>query len=1290
LSKKRIRNVNTAAFLKTINDLKVKCQKTNKVDTIMNSRKPSVYQPVKNKQQQVRIMKALINLKSNIKSLWRLCFLLPVLFISSCIQPTIFNVQFPESGATYIGNELVDFVITYSKTVPRADVYLNGVSISDEFVYGANSASASVTNLKKYVKQGVNTLTIDPLAFGPSVKFVVDNAGPVIIITKGVTTGNSSFVEIEGELRDVSGISSLVLQLDKVTSINQTTGIVTRAQIGSDIVIPVDAAGKFKRTGIDISDGVSIYSFEAIDIHGQKTIKEFLADSNENPVMAISNAMRIAIGDSFVESLRPIIAAQLYTTLQNAPIDIRNVCWNDPNIDSSVSQNPNGGFCASGSTGLTPVSANTTQDGGTFNSGLNPVYASILGIPMTINVKRINMQPNVSTVLLNKFKVQANNYLDIDMIITEMLVSLRIDLRILFFNITVDPMTMTIGKIVVDTGAIATALNKKVNVQLADSNFDLQDISVSQTSIGGINIGGLVDILMPLIEGIIGGLLPGILNPILNDNLEKIVIGACMYPKDNVTNVPCNDPSSSAKFNWSVNVETLKTDNLFGAGSPYDMIVGLETQFNLLDADLFARPALGAVYIEDPIDIGLIYNSLGETGTNLTVAISSNAMNQAFSALYASGYTHLTFANGVVSYGANPALPAGVDGDVRIRLYPESPPFFTLNPVDGGIGGAAAARVGYESAVLYLDNNEDGIWKTQLQLGVDFSIAASIGQVDNAVRLGVAGSPTFNLNTMVNNTGLPVTQGMLQTMLDAVTQYFLPEITDQFIVIDLAQLADDAFNGTQVLYQTDSDTRTQTLTNGGCPLATNTAGGDGRLDYVCEVVNFVVNTNTLTSAGNKGTNLLFQMEARDPDIPAASAIPRFDLDGDGVLDFQDNCAAPILMQVAAIKIEGGLTSANIDINGLPINNFENRIKAHINRWVAQTQGINPSVGGNTPGDYLATPTPIAGAGQPVSPTVTDIAWWNVMRKGDTAVNSLGAYPWITMLYSNKNQRNIDGDRIGDLCEDDTDRDGIYLGNGSPEDSCPTVNDPSNNPGACTIDSADFVMFKNQNTLTCMTHAGFMGEDDPGGIQNFTPGSSTAGRQLQWAACNVDDLNQRFYVALSPSDSDPGLKRPTVNCGTGCEQQPRIIYIYTNENKQTERGFYDPALPAPANAHYIATTIANVSANINSCASSYWANDGAIVTTMCGYDQSYREWILTLATPGVANDYPFLIESLRAITAYPGQRGCLSQNGTANVQMQVDGAGGTCYPSDANARRNSSFQVLLGTQQVKWSGAFSVD
>lgn len=1213
---------------------------------------------------------------SNKITMLKALLMLPLLLLTACMDDMFkspFAIEFPLNNGVYIDDQLLDFVVTYDRTVSSADIFLNGRPIKDSFVYGPNSATASVTKIRKFLKEGKNTLSVDPMAFGPSVQFMVDTAGPEIIVTYGKVTGGS--VDIRGELRDATSSSSLELRLVQVTGIDPDTGRVTRST-GPAIPLAINSDNTFSGV-VDISGGVTIYNFRATDIHGHVSTKEYLADSDEISAMSISNAMRIAIGDSFVESLRPVIASSLYSSLQQAPIDIRHQCWNDPNKDGPRSQNPNGGFCAAGSTGLTPISANTTQDGSTFNPGLNPVSVDIGLGAMPTTIRRVFMDAG-STALLNRFKIEANDRLDIELVITEMTVALTIDGGWLLGNID---MTMTIGRIVADTGADVVAENKKVSVELVDSDFVLEDISVSETRIWGMELGGLVNGIIPILEGIIADLLPGIINPILNDNLQKIVIGAKVLSADDL---------DKEYFEYALNVETLKTDNQFGPGNPYDMIVGLETRFNLLEADPMARPTLGPVYVEDPVDVSLIYNGLGETGTNLSVALSSNALNQAFSSLYASGLSHMALVNGNVTYGADPAKPAGSNGQTRIRLYPQSPPYFILRP-EGAVGGTASASLSYESATLYLDKYEGGKWKNQVELGVSFGFAVLIDQIDNVFQITIDGAPVFDIHTMVNNTGWPVSKGMLQSMMDVVTMYFLPELSDVFTKIDLNQLADSSLNGTQVLFQTDRDDLTQTLTAGGCPIQSSSNGDDGNYDYVCHTINLGFNTSVVSSIGEKGTNLFFQMEARDPNIPAAPAIPRLDLDGDGVLDYRDNCAAPMLMLQAAVKAEGGLKTteldgngnpvdptANMDTDGNPVNNFDARLASHINRWVACDLGFTAGVTCGDYAEYYRTGNVVdIGSGTPALPPGGEQTWWNSMRKGDAAISNLGSYPWVTMRYSNASQLNTDGDRTGELCEDDADRDGIYTDNGAPFDTCPAWPDASNNPGSCTIDAGDgetaqFVLFKNKARSdagqdACISHREFTGATDAGiyvdGI--FDQGAATDGRTPAWAACDPSNPAVRFYVEAAPVAHTPRY----VDDVSGDPIPEKVVHIYSNKWKQTEPGFYDSV-----NHHYLAITLANQQAG----SSTYWQWDDIIVTTMEGYEGRWMQWLLSQSQ---YPEYPWLIESFRSYEV-TGRRDCIFEKGIS----RPDADGDSCVTSPAA----SAFQILLGNDMVPWQGRFKAD
>jgi len=1271
---------------------------------------------------------------SKLKASFRVALLLPLLLMSACMDDLFqspFQVTFPHQNGEYIGDQVADFIITYNRPVNTADVFLNGARITNEFNYGPDSATAPINRIRKYLREGDNTLTVDPLAFGPTVRFKADTRGPEIVVKDGTITGTSA--KIKGELRDASGVSSLVLTLAHVVGINQTTGVVQR-QSGAPIPIPVKQDKTFEIDNIDVSQA-DIYSFEAKDIHGFTTKKEYLANNSSTEAMRISNAMRMAVGESLVASLRPFIASGLFSALEKAPIDIRDGCWVDGNKDdTSPSQNPNGtGFCGAG------------QNGSTFNPGLNPIRMNmpIIGNADVI-MHRLYMKAPNSTVLLNDFRIGENDRIYLNMDITDMRVKMTIKAGGLLGDINLD---MDIAKTGVDTGTIVSVVDKVMDVELVDSNFSLSGIDMSEVRVFGVNIAGLAGAFIPLLEGLIADMLPGIINPILKDNLQKVVIGARALDPDDL---------SKEYFDWALNVETIKTDNTLGGA--YEMIVGLETWVNLLTTDShITNKALGSVYVEDPVKSSDVYNARAEGTANITFALSSNALNQMFVALYNSGLSHFSIVDGQMTYGANPLLPVGVKGQNRIRLYPEAPPYFTLRSLDGAVlGGAAAASVGYESAVLYLDRHDGTAWVNQIELGVDLSIEASIDQQENIFKIGLASTPQLNIHRMVNNTAIPVSQGVLQMLVEAITVYFLPTVTDNVLSLDMSKLAEEVLNGTRVYYRYSDNS--ESLTPGAlvqrsnrysfttpCGGATDcvkpsgtacTSGGDcykhvcdtlgtggaqSGYSLVCQTINYEVSTNAVGSIGNKGSNLFFQMQANEVGFVLPPGMPRFDMDNDGVKDFRDNCAVPRAMLDAAVTLEGNLVvGTNIDAEGKPINNFENRLKAHINKWIAYEM-MGTLSGVTHPGNYILDANQtgaVAATGIAKHPSDLDgtsykskgnrnlRAWWDFMRQGDDDIaDALDPdYPWIDMRYSNANQLDSDGDRVGELCEDDDDRDGIYADNGVPYDTCPQIYDESNSAGQCTIDAENsekkpvFVLFKNMYKTeengypTCLSHRRFQGvPTGTGGEADFL--TSQDGRLLEWKQCSASDLAQHFFVEVA-EDVAPR---------TGETAAEKVIHIYTNENKQVKPEFYDQE-----NYHFLASTIANAAPTSND---KYWANDDVIVTAMPGYAaDDWRQWILSLSYDAdnpaevstFAASYPYLIESFRVWEVYgraggtkPGRRDCIfSKKGYLGSTHDLpDADDGSCFADPnisgyINNRKRAAFEVLLGEDMIPWRGRFA--
>lgn len=1283
---------------------------------------------------------------SKVRKVFFILSFLPLFLLTSCIDDldlfkSPFAIVYPHNNAKYIGDNISDFKITYSKPVTTADVFLNGTRINNEFNYGQDSATAPINKIRKYLKEGENVLTVDPLAFGPTIRFVADTSGPEILVKDGRDDpDNPGKFRIRGDVRDASAISELKVSLVTVNGINDITGELSR-EASEPISILVKQDKSWEIGNLDVATA-NIYRFEATDIHGFRTVKEYLANNAQSQSLAVGNAVRLAVGDTLVKSLKPFIASAIYQGLEEKPIDVYNVC---------PSNNPN---CSKFPPGLNPVRLNMDLLGGG-----------------TAILKNLYMSKPKSTVLLNDFTVLEGNKIFIDLDITDMTVDLDINGTALGFLPIDVAIKLKIGRTAVVSDAELSVVNKKMHLKLVNSNIDLENIDTGKVVVWGIDLTFIAGPIVGLLEGLIADMLPDILNPIFEENLQKLVIGGRMYDEEeynaHIENGGNPDQLDGVKayFDWALNIETIITDSVLGGAE--EMIVSLETLANVLPSGVdqqIQNRALGSIYVEDPVRSSDIFNAKAEGTANLTFALSSNALNQAFVAIYNTGLSHFTLFDGKMYYGADKAKPVGVKGKTRIRLYPESPPFFILQSLSGQVGGAAEASVGYESAVLYFDRHNGTGWESEIELHVDLKIAASIDQEDNIVKLGIHGSPTLNINKTVNNTALPITNKLLQTIVDAVLVYFVPTVNENFLRIDMAEVA-EGINGTRVFYRHHSNSTDMSgelvkihnryefnvacdgvnecvpqgeqgcSVTGGCVHVCDTLGNTAYTvkeggSLVCQTINFEMSTNTVSSTGNRGSNLFFQMQANEVGFQPPPGLPRFDLDGDGVMDFRDNCAVPQQMIEAAVSLKGGIL-ANVNPDGTPMPGFEDSIKKRVNAWVAcDLVGENALTSG-TCGSYRQQPYVDPSFDSIKVPTHSSIIndtsyralsnrnivqWWDYMRKGDDGIGNMlheFDYPWIALRYNNPNQLDTDGDRVGELCEDDSDRDGIYTSNGFPADNCPSIYDPTNNPGVCTIDAVDddgtasFVLFKNmrlseeRNEPWCLSHGRFNGvPTNTGGAADFTPGQSDDGRQLTWAKCSASDFAQRFYVTVTDFER------------TGVNEQEKVVYLYTNPSKQSTTGWYDEHF-----YHFLATTVSSAAPNIGehyrpTANDKYWNQDSVIATAMPGYaneaNTNWRQWVLSLSMEFDSNkepvagqeafeNYPYIIESMRIWDVYgrsggvdPGRRDCIYYTGTNTASGVADTNKGSCYPNDTEQRKRAAFDILLGEELESWRGRYSTD
>lgn len=1122
-----------------------------------------------------------------------------LLLIQACDQLSSYSIDYPVNNATYIGTTdapppisdgtttpmQTEFKISYdSPPSTDIDVIFNGHKIGQYFVYGPSSATADINQFKQLIRHGKNTLSVDPLGLGPSVIFNADMHGPDLIITRGEVVDSGANVEIEGQVRDFSEADA-VLEVDLTQLYDyQADGKPTRNFIRT-VNINVNADGTFCACGADkvdingliVSDDPNtvgtneqralLYSFRANDKYGYSSEIEFLADSDTGDALPIESAVRVAVGDTFIESLRPIIASALYESMKKAPFDVRFVPagdfgvanstdgvgneWDDPYKDGSgdcpESAAPNdGNACWS----------NDGNDGLRFGPGLNPLTVDMgMGEWPTLLNRLYLAQGGESiggetagtgTVLLNGLKLKDGNLMDLNLAITEMLADLTIDAGWFLGTINVGAY---IERLVILGDIKVEAIDKDMTVQFQEdsASFTVQGMHFDKLEVWGIPLTGFGNFIAPAIEGAIEDMLPGLLNQIFEDNLEKLIIGGRL-----------TQPESGSEFDMLLNIAQMGTSNILGQGNPYDLIIDLESVANLITPDNYVKSALGPIYYDDPVDPNDVYNSLGDSGTNLTVAVNSNMINQVLASLYSVGVSHFTMYNGQTLYGANPNLPAdkatpnvttATNGDTRVRLWPDMPPRLDFAPLASGQGGGTAS-ITYDSATLYMDKMVDGNWQTDASMNVSFDLGITINENGGVVELGSAGPPTFTINSMQNNSSIQIPQAMLQGLMDAALFIGGDILADRKIRLDMNQIVEGTLSGTEVLFMSDQDDYTiDENVAGACisfdeqgnvetPLRNGvTAGSDGDYDLICEVVNFVASTNTLGVTGVQGRNLFFQMEARDPAIPPAPALPRFDLDDDDIVDYKDNCA--VGAGDLAEAIQNVLDDPNNGFNGTLADNIMNKGDTYPSGhpdagqpvreedWGKPVPGFENAIREEANDLYAVR----KGTGTGATPATEDFDHYNNMRTGDADITlaNAGSYPWLTMLFNNPSQINQDNDRLGDLCENDDDRDGIWASydNGmAADDNCPYKYNPSQedtqNPvgvgDACNVRTT-FVLLRSLESAVegagvprCLTRRGLTGSNWVSDtLKNMDP-------------CDPDDLNQRWYMkAVNPNDLLGGVQ-----------------------------------------------------------------------------------------------------------------------------------------------------------------------
>lgn len=264
----------------------------------------------------------------------RLLSTLVVLFsLISCIPPDSPLVVTPSNGAKYVGfngqpppyqnhSELpANIVISYPSNPNFVNVYLNGQPIGKKFTYGATQATASFSSVAEFLRQGSNTIMINPTSFGPSMTFIFDNMGPQVIIDEVVCSDgncmdiNSGNVQVSVKVLDPSDVTSVSLQANSYvwnggTDNTQYTPFKTGVVVNG-VSYPMTKNGdKFTATVPESS----MYTFVSTDVNGYTSTVDYLSEGHK-----INSVFKMRIGQSLLNSMLPVVEPMIENMHVHAP-----------------------------------------------------------------------------------------------------------------------------------------------------------------------------------------------------------------------------------------------------------------------------------------------------------------------------------------------------------------------------------------------------------------------------------------------------------------------------------------------------------------------------------------------------------------------------------------------------------------------------------------------------------------------------------------------------------------------------------------------------------------------------------------------------------------------------------------------------------------------------------------------------------------------------------------------------------------------------------------------------------
>lgn len=279
-------------------------------------------------------------------------FFATLMLMVGCVPPSAPVIELPAKGGIYVGYHNApppietkarlpqQIKITYSMRPSALDVYLNGQPISDKFAVGLYEATANFADVKEFLKQGGNTLSVNPYSMGPTTTFVFDNRGPEVIIDKvtcsdgDCQTVNGGMVTVDVSVIDPSNITSVNLQANAYAwegGFDATKPTFKTGTIITGVTYPMSniGANKFRAT---IPES-TMYTFVANDDNGYSATTDYLSEGQK-----VNSVFKLRIGKSLLDSMVPIIEPLIDNMHQYSPKamdDYGKTYPSDPNAMAS-------------------------------------------------------------------------------------------------------------------------------------------------------------------------------------------------------------------------------------------------------------------------------------------------------------------------------------------------------------------------------------------------------------------------------------------------------------------------------------------------------------------------------------------------------------------------------------------------------------------------------------------------------------------------------------------------------------------------------------------------------------------------------------------------------------------------------------------------------------------------------------------------------------------------------------------------------------------------------------------